>query len=128
MSILQIILLALTGAMASIILKDVVPEISMIIGIVTGGIILYFGMAKAVSIIETVQTVASSYNINSEYIAIVIKIIGITYLSEFIISALHDAGESGIASKVEMFSKLVIVSMAVPIFLSLAQTVYTVLM
>ncbi len=128
MSIVQIILIALIGAMASILLKQTNPEISMIIGIVTGIIILYFTVYKAVAVIDAINEAAKAFNINSEYIGIIIKIIGITYLSEFVVSALCDAGESGIASKVEVFSKIIIVSMAIPVFMSLIQTVSSILL
>lgn len=128
MNIIQVILLALVGAIASIIIKQTHPEIAMVIGVVTGVIILYFALSKAVVVIDTVTSVAKSYNINSDYIGVIIKIIGITYISEFAISSLKDVGEAGIAAKVEIFAKLVIVTMAVPVFMSLIQTVTSVLM
>lgn len=123
MNIFQIIFIAIIGAIASIIMKQTSPEIAMVIGIVTGGIILYFSLSMAIAVIETIKSIANAFNINSDYIAIVIKIIGITYISEFAISSLNDANETGIASKIEIFAKLVIVSMAIPIFLGLIQTV-----
>lgn len=128
MSIVQIMLIALVGATASIILKQVSSEISMMIGIATGAIILYFSIDMALNVIDTINEIADTFSINSGYIGIVIKVIGITYLSEFAVSSLKDAGESGIATKVEIFSKLLIVSMAIPVFSSLIETVSAILL
>ena len=127
MSIMQIVLLALVGAVASILLKKTAPEIAMLVGIATGTIILYFAIGLAKDIISTVTMTAETFNIDLQYIKLVIKIIGITYLSEFVISSLNDAGESGIASKVEMFTKIFIVSMSLPVFSALIQTISSVL-
>lgn len=127
MSIVQIVLLGVVGAAASIILKKSSPELAMITGIATGIIILYFAVNMLFEIITSFTTAATAFNINSEYIELIIRIIGITYLSEFIISSLKDAGESGIAAKIEMFAKILIVSMSLPVFNALISVVSTIM-
>lgn len=109
-------------------LKHTNPEIAMIVGIATGAIILYFSINTALTVIDTIKGIANTFDVNTEYIGVVIKIIGITYLSEFAVSSLCDVGESGIAAKVEIFSKLLIVSMAIPVFSSLIQAVSAILL
>lgn len=128
MSMMQILLVALVGASASVMLKKTSPEISMLIGVVTGVIILYFALELVNEVVTTMRYMASMYNINSEYISIVIKIVGITYLGEFAVSSLKDAGESGIASKVEIFAKLLIVTLSVPVISQLVSTVSAILL
>ena len=48
-------------------------------------------------------------------IGITIKIVGIAYISEFSTQALKDAGETAIASKVELAGKLIITVMTLPL-------------
>lgn len=48
-------------------------------------------------------------------------------MSEFAVSICKDSGESAIASKIELGSKIIIVSMSVPIITSLLELVLKVL-
>ncbi|MBR0351278.1 MAG: stage III sporulation protein AD [Clostridia bacterium] len=56
-----------------------------------------------------------------------VKITGIAFLSEFAVSICKDSGESAIASKIELGSKVIIVSMSVPIITSLLELVIKIL-
>ena len=48
---------------------------------------------------------------------------GIAYLSEFAISICKDSGESSIANKMEMGSKLLLISMSIPIISNLLEVI-----
>lgn len=48
---------------------------------------------------------------------------GIAFLSEFAVSICKDSGESAIASKIELGSKIIIISMSIPIITSLLELV-----
>ena len=52
---------------------------------------------------------------------------GIAFLSEFAISICKDAGESAIASKVELGSKALIISMSIPIIYNLLEVILKIL-
>ena len=52
---------------------------------------------------------------------------GIAFLAEFAISICKDSGESAIASKVELGSKAVIISMSIPIIYNLLEIILNIL-
>lgn len=52
-----------------------------------------------------------------------LKITGLAFLSEFAVSICKDSGESAIASKIEVGSKIIIISMSIPIISSLLELV-----
>lgn len=56
-----------------------------------------------------------------------VKITGIAFLSEFAVSLCKDSGEGAIASKIEMGSKIIIISMSIPIITSLLELVVKIL-
>lgn len=56
-----------------------------------------------------------------------VKITGIAFLSEFAVSICKDSGEGAIASKIELGSKIIIISMSVPIISSLLELVLKIL-
>lgn len=68
-------------------------------------------------IIEFVNGLSAT-GVNSDFILILVKITGISVLTEFAVSVCNDMGESAIASKVDLGGKLVIVSLSIPIITS----------
>ena len=52
---------------------------------------------------------------------------GIAILSEFAISICKDVGESAIANKVEIGSKVIIISMSIPIIYQLLEVILKIL-
>ena len=58
---------------------------------------------------------------------LLIKITGIAFLSEFAVSICKDSGESAIASKIELGTKIIIISMSIPIINALINTVVKIL-
>lgn len=58
-------------------------------------------------------------SIDMEYIALLMKMIGVTYLSEFASSLCRDAGYSAVAGQIELVGKLTILTIGMPIVLAL---------
>lgn len=74
-----------------------------------------------------IQSIANKASINTTFIVLLIKITGIAFLSEFAVSICKDSGESAIASKIELGSKIIIISMSVPIISSLLELIIKIL-
>ncbi|MFR1441099.1 MAG: SpoIIIAC/SpoIIIAD family protein [Clostridia bacterium] len=77
--------------------------------------------------ITLIQSIASKASINTTFIVLLIKITGIAFLAEFAVSICKDSGESAIASKIELGSKIIIISMSVPIISSLLELIVKIL-
>ena len=58
-------------------------------------------------------------SIDMEYISWLMKMIGVTYLSEFASSLCRDAGYSAVAGQIELVGKLTILTIGMPIVLAL---------
>jgi len=58
-------------------------------------------------------------NLDMEYVALLMKMIGVTYLSEFASSLCRDAGYSAVAGQIELVGKLTILTIGMPIVLAL---------
>ena len=74
-----------------------------------------------------IKSVASKASINTSFINLLLKITGLAFLSEFAVSICKDSGEGAIASKIEIGSKIIIVSMSIPIITSLLELVLKIL-
>ena len=84
-------------------------------------------VSKISGIISLIDNLAGKISINKEFITLLIKITGIAILTEFAVSICKDAGESSIASKIDMGGKVIIVSMSIPILAGLLETVVKIL-
>lgn len=117
--ILQIVGVGIVAAILIVILKSQKPEIGVQVSIITGIAIFLLIAGKMSAVIDLLNSFARKANIDSSYISTLLKIVGIAYITEFGADICRDAGESSIASKIELAGKVIIVVIAVPIITSL---------
>ena len=127
MEIIKIIGIGLIALIIIILLKQYRPEFAIYISLLAGVLILILVMDDLKGIISLLQTLASKASINSTFLTLLIKITGIAFISEFAVSICKDSGEGAIASKIEIGSKIVIISMSMPIISSLLEIVLKIL-
>ena len=125
--VVKIIGIALVALIIIILLKQYKPEFAIYISLLTGVLILILVMDKLSGIITLLQSLANKASINSSFITLLIKITGIAFLSEFAVSVCKDSGEAAIANKIEIGSKIIIISMSIPIISSLLEIILEIL-
>ncbi len=123
MNIVQIGILGIAGVVFAIQLKQNKAEFSvyLCIGI---SLLIFFSIFHYLEvIIETMGEVAASIHLNNTYIATLLKMLGVTYVAEFSSGICKDAGYQTIASQIEIFSKLTILVLSLPILVALLETI-----
>lgn len=125
--VIKIIGIGLIALISIIIIKQYRPEFAIYISLIAGSLILYFVMDKLTPIINLLIDISNKSGINNNFLALLLKITGIALLAEFAISICKDAGENSIASKVEMGSKVIIISMSIPIISNLLEVLLKIL-
>lgn len=121
--IIKIIGIGLIALITIIIIKQYKPEFALYISLIAGALILYLIMDKLSGIITLLKSISDKSGINNQFLSLLLKITGIAFLSEFAINICKDSGEGAIASKIELGSKVVIVSMSIPIISSLLEVI-----
>lgn len=86
-------------------------------------ILLFYGIGKLEVILDTVSRLQGYIRINKSYIEVLVKIIGITYITEFAASLCKDSGYQAISEQVELVGKLTILAISMPILLALLDTI-----
>ena len=127
MEVVKIIGIGLIALIIIILLKQYKPEFAIYISLLTGVLILLFVTDELSGIISLLQSFANKVSINSTFLVLLIKITGIAFLSEFAVSICKDAEEAAIASKIEIGTKIIIISMSIPIISSLLEIILSVL-
>ncbi len=95
MEIVKIIAIGIIATVIIILLKQYRPEFAIYISLLTGVLILILIMDKLTGIIELIQSITNKANINNQFIAILLKMTGISFLSEFAVSICKDSRRSG---------------------------------
>lgn len=127
MEIIKIIGIALIALIIIILLKQYKPEFVMYVSLIAGALILFLVIDELTGIVKLIQSIADKASINSQFLSILLKITGIAFLSEFAVSICKDSGEAAIASKVELGSKIIIISMSIPIISTLLEIILKIL-
>ena len=127
MDIIKIIGIGLISLIIIIIIKQYRPEFAIYISIIAGILIITLSLDKLTGIINILTTLSNKTGINSEYLAILLKITGIAILTEFAVSICNDAGESAIATKVDLGGKIIIISISIPIIVELLELIVKIL-
>ena len=125
--IIKIIGIGLISLVIVIILKQYKPEYALYVSIIAGIAILFLVMEKFSGIINLLQSISNKTYINQQFLGILIKITGISIITEFAVSICSDAGEKAIASKIEIGSKVIIIAMSIPIISSLLELIIEIL-
>lgn len=127
MDIVKIIGVGLTALVVIIILKQYKPEFVIYVSLAVGAIILLMVMDKLSGIITLLTNITAKTNMNGEFLSILLKITGISILTEYAVSICKDSGEAAIASKVDLGGKIIIISMSIPIITALLELLIQIL-
>lgn len=121
--ITQIVCVGIMGTMLTVTLKKYSPEISLAAALVTGVIIVIAVIGQALPVIEVIKRISDISGIDNKYIEIVLKVIAISYISEFGSALCADAGVGAVASKIELAGKVIVMGISAPIVLEFLETV-----
>ncbi len=119
----KIISIAIITCVACLIVRPVRSDFAVLISVVGGVIILFYTLSYLSSVFGVFNQIFQTSGINSSLYAVIFKIIGIGYLTEFTAGLCTDTGNSSLADKVLLGGKIVILVMAIPVVTSILDIV-----
>ncbi len=125
MTMVQIGLLGIVGVIFAIQLQKSNKEFGVIIGISIGLFIFLQIIARLEVVMDTMHSIEMVTSINIEYINIVFKMLGISYVAEFTSGICKDSGYGNIGSQIQLFGKIYIIMLSLPILVTLLETIET---
>ena len=123
MDVLKIAVLGIAGLFICILVKDAKPEFALYASLATGVCILLFAGGKLTYLMEMLDKLRSYVPLDTTYLNALLKMIGITYVGQFSAGICRDAGYSSIAGQIEIFAKLSILVISMPILEGLMKTI-----
>ena len=115
MEIFKIIGVAFVTAITAILLKSTKPELSFTVTVTGVIIILVFVADMLQNTVNIIAAIANLTGIENGLVKILLKIVGIGYLTEFSAGILNDFGSNAVADKVILGGKLTILILSLPI-------------
>lgn len=123
MTIVQVGILGVAGILFGVQLKQEKSE-SVVYLSVAISVLIFFGILEHLEVlVSTVHEISTYVQIDSSYVLTLMKMLGITYVAEFSSGVCKDAGYTAIASQIELFGKLTILVLSLPILLALLRTI-----
>lgn len=123
--IIKISVIGITAVFLCAVVKRKSPEAAIAISLAAGTAIFFISIDALNEIIYFLNIIAQKANLDIKHIKIIIKIIGIAYLTHIGVSIANDAGESAIASKIEFGGQMCIVIVSAPILLSVFELIFS---
>ena len=123
MSVIQVAILGVIGVVFAIQLKQEKAEVAVYLCIVLSLIVFFSIFEQLEYLVNVIRSIGDFVKIDVTYVSTLMKMIGITYLAEFSSSICKDAGYQAIATQIEIFSKLTILVLSMPILLTLLKTI-----
>lgn len=120
---LKIALLGITGILTALFLKETRPSFTVFISMATCVLIFSCAVGKLSYLADTVADLRLYVDLKDSYLASLMKIAGITYISDFSANLCRDAGYTAIAGQIEFFGKISILALGAPVILALLDTV-----
>ncbi|HOF94111.1 MAG TPA: stage III sporulation protein AD [Clostridia bacterium] len=127
MAIFQFSAFALLATSVVLLIRSYRPEIALQVSIITGVMLLVYLVTQVSGVLDSLRALAERYGLSMSYIGILVRIIGIAYLAQFAGEICKDAGESAMASKVELGGRIMILAAALPAAVSLLELVASML-
>ena len=103
--------------------KNLKKEYSLCISMAGCILIFYYILKKMEQVIHTMEGIMAYLPIESGYFVILIKIIGISYITDFCSDICKDAGYSTVAGQIAMAGKLTVLGISMPIITTLLELI-----
>ena len=123
MTILTAAAAGLTAVLLAVQLKSVKSEYGVYLVMAAGVFIFLYGLGKMEVILDTLAQIRDSIQIEPIYLDMLLRMIGIAYVAEFASGICKDAGYGALGSQIEIFGKLSILAVNMPVFGALLETV-----
>lgn len=127
MDVLKIVVLAISGVLLALMLKQTGPEYSSLISLAVCVCIFLYLLSKLETVLGYLGQLEEMVDMDGIYLDTVLKMLGITYITQFASDLCRDAGYQAISNQIELFAKISILFLSFPVLMGLVQTIQEVL-
>lgn len=127
MEIFKILAICIITAVLAVVLKQQKGEYALMVALAGGTVVILYIIKGVLSPIEYINDRLLKSGINTEYFAVALKALGISYVTGFIADICRDSGQASLASKAELAGKCAIFIISVPLIGAVLDTALSLL-
>lgn len=120
---IKILFVAIVGVLTSMMLKKVNSNVCFAVAVITGVAIIGLLYPDINNLIKLFEAFSSGYGIQDNHVKLLLKVLGISYITQLGVSLAEECGEKFISKKIEFAGKILIMSLSVPVLINLINTV-----
>lgn len=123
MNSIQIALLGVVGTLLALQFKSGKSEYGIYVSLAVSLFLFLCMLSRLEIFVRTVKKIADYIKLDAGQVSILLKMAGVTYVAEFASGICKDAGYQNIAVQIEIFTKLTILAIGMPVLLSLLELI-----
>ena len=120
---IQIALLGVVGTLLALQFKSGKSEYGIYVSLAVSLFLFLCMLSRLEIFVRTVKKIADYIKLDAGQMGILLKMAGVTYVAEFASGICKDAGYQNIAVQIEIFTKLTILAIGMPVLLSLLELI-----
>lgn len=123
MNSIQIALLGVVGTLLALQFKSGKSEYGIYVSLAVSLFLFLCMLSRLEIFVQTVKKIADYIKLDAGQMSILLKMAGVTYVAEFASGICKDAGYQNIAVQIEIFTKLTILAIGMPVLLVLLELI-----
>ncbi len=120
---IKLVLLCITALFLIMIAGSIKREYGMVIAICVAMILFSYGVSQVSNMVAAIQEWEKNLGIPANYLSLLIKMIGLAYLTQFGVSLCRDSGHGAMANQLAFVGKISMVLVSIPVLKALLQTI-----
>ena len=123
MNSIQIALLGVVGTLLALQFKSGKSEYGIYVSLAVSLFLFLCMLSRLEIFVRTVKKIADYIKLDAGQMSILLKMAGVTFVAEFASGICKDAGYQNIAVQIEIFTKLTILAIGMPVLLALLELI-----
>lgn len=128
MSGVSLAALAVVIALLTVVVRQYKAEYGMAVGVAGGILLLLLVIAQMSGMFDSISGMIDRVGIRQEWLTLLLKALGICYVTQFASDCCRDAGETALASKAELAGRVAVVLLALPMLTQLLESIVDMLL
>ena len=120
---LKIAGITLSVLLCSLLLKEKNRAFAVILSVAGGLLLLSVFTGELSEVVSRLKSITEKSEISASYIALMLKALGITIITQFVSDICRDNGENALASITETVAKIAVIAMLLPLFETIIEIV-----
>lgn len=112
---LAIIGVCILTAISVLAIRRYAPEYSILVSAVAGSIVLTALLVSASGLFSDIEDIFLSAGLDGDVFKLVLKCLGVCYITNFAVDLCRDFGQTSLSSKIELAGKISITIMTLPL-------------